>query len=114
MNNVLVKTYASICPASDGLYSAMRTLLEDWHVEEALSRRGDTMLISYEGIYFPAEQAAQIIGAHLDNKSEGKLDYLDLENWQLHRYLILGRHLAYRNASLDLSLEYCAQGRILG
>jgi len=111
MSGILVKAYASFQPVSDVLYESLRQLLVDWHLEQVLSRQGDHLRISHEGVYFPAVEVARLINDFLDDKIEGKLDYIDLENWHLHRYSVSSRKLVYRKVSLDIVLDSCAHSK---
>ena len=46
------------------------------------------VLLSFEGIYFPWEEAAGAIRSHITKDSTGKMDVLDMENWRITRFFI--------------------------
>ena len=109
--NILVKVYGHVWPAPPVLLTDLRRLLDslppgDMPVEEALELDGDLLRISYEGIYFPLDDALHILTPHLGPQSQGKIDYLDLEAWTLTRCRVCGQGLERSSAPLNAVLDY--------
>ncbi|MDL2290994.1 hypothetical protein LJC09_02700 [Desulfovibrio sp. OttesenSCG-928-F20] len=107
MRQVLVKVYASFCPAKEtaqkALAGACATALgnEDWLIFD-----GDMLRISFEGLYFPLDEALQALKTELEPQSAGRLDYLDLEAWTLTRCLFEGGGFSISTRSLNHVLAY--------
>ncbi len=53
MRPVLVKAYGSLNPADEKTLQAVRAVLEDWYIPEAVELKGDLLRISHEGEFFP-------------------------------------------------------------
>ena len=52
MRPVLVKAYGALNPATEETYRAVRAVLEDWYIPDAVELKGDLLRISYEGEVF--------------------------------------------------------------
>lgn len=107
MQPIIVKAYASLHPADGAALEAVRSVLEDWYIRDAVTLEGDLLRISHEGEYFPAEEVAGALEPLLTEDSEGKLDVIDLEAWTLRRFFFRHGKIAARTASLDQALESC-------
>jgi len=110
-HNILIKVYANIYPAGQELYNALINELSGLYIEDELEGnivdlKNDLILISFEGIHFPIEEIIETIEAFLSPTSQGKVDYIDLENWRLTRYIIKGKHISHRSNSLNAIMEY--------
>lgn len=108
MRPVIVKAYGAFSPATEEVFLAVYAVLKDWYIPEAVELKGDMVRISYEGDSFPAEEVVDALRPFLCEKSEGKLDILDIEAWTLHRYFFDHGLLRERKATLDKALEACA------
>ncbi len=108
MRPVIVKAYGAFSPVAEEAFLAIRSVLEDWYIPEAVELIGDMVRISYEGDSFPAEEVIGVLRPFLTEKSEGKLDILDLEAWTLHRYFLDQGFVRERKATLDKALEVCS------
>lgn len=88
MHHIFMKIYGAFHPAPETVDEALAELQgqvigdADW-----LDRHNDMLRISYEGIWFPVEEALQILAETLPPKASGKLDVLDLDAWTLTRHL---------------------------
>ena len=108
---VLLKVYAAFFPVSSDLVEKVREA-----ASQALAMEGDpgphvffedTMLrISFEGIYFPVEDVVQALRKHLTPAMQGKLDYLDLEDWRLTRYRLEDGEVRPSSAPLNNVLAF--------
>lgn len=107
MRPVIVKAYASLHPADGAALDAVRAVLEDWYISDAVTLEGDLLRISHEGEYFPADEVAAALEPFLTEASDGKLDLIDLEAWTLRRFFFRHGQVAVRTASLDQALESC-------
>lgn len=112
-HNVLVKVYGNIYPTTAALRSELEKACEGLLPSDGagpedttVELEGDLLRISYEGVYFPVEDVLALIPPHLRPESQGKIDYIDLENWTLHRYSIHGMHIQYASASLNNVMDY--------
>jgi len=86
---VLAKVYAAFSPAGA---EALRSVEQAGaralgHEEQWLFLEGDLLRISWEGVYFPLEEALCALGDSLPLTAEGRLDYLDIEAWTLTRFI---------------------------
>ena len=108
MRPVLVKAYGALNPATEETYRAVRAVLEDWYIPDAVELKGDLLRISYEGEVFPDAEVGEALRPFLCDESEGKLDILDLEAWTLHRYFFTYGRLRDHTATLDKALEACS------
>ncbi len=107
----LLKVYGHVYPVDDVFYAALEQACADALPDEddipVLERDGDMARISFEGMYFPTDEALAVLAAHLQPGHKGKLDVLDMEGWRLFRHtFILGRiesHSAPLNTVLDYS-----------
>ena len=108
MRPVIVKAYGALSPAAEEALLAVRAVLEDWYIPEAVELKGDMLRISYEGDAFPDVEVVEAIRPFLRADSEGKLDILDLEGWTLHRYFFNDGQLRDHQVTLDKALEACS------
>lgn len=105
----LVKVYGNLYPVQHGLLAALRSLsplLLPKPDESPFQEENGLLAISFEGVFFPLEEALLAIKKGLDTAQKGKLDYLDLENWRMIRYLIENGEIARREAPLNNILAY--------
>ena len=109
MRPVLVKAYGSLHPAGQPVLAAVSAVLTDWYIPGAVELEGDVLRISHEGEYFPVEDVVEALRPLLNESSEGKLDYLDLESWTLRRFFFRCGRVSERAASLDRALESCSR-----
>ena len=138
MKNVLIKVYAAFYPLPESLcppeleqeLCALMVVPQPDDLPVAF-RQGDMARISFEGVYFPVDEALAIIERYFrqavvlgrtGQKPEGpagagagsgdapaidgKLDVLDMEAWTLTRYVWKENGLAAATRSLDHVLEY--------
>lgn len=90
MKHVMIKIYAAFHPADEALFSKLAgqgdaaiPIGEEW-----LFLEKDLIRVCFEGLYFPLEETLDILGEWLPKNAQGKLDYLDLEEWKLTRYTL--------------------------
>lgn len=108
----LVKIYGNISPAdaalADALTKATGTALPAPD-EAIVTREGDLVCLSFEGLYFPLEDALAALRQHLAPQHAGKIDYIDIEAWMLTRHTIENGALHIRSAPLNSVLDYSAK-----
>ena len=106
----LCKAYGHVDPCGDALYGALTqavaSAMGQEEEEPVLVREGDMARISVEGIYFPVEEVVQALREHLTPAMQGKLDYLDLENWRLDRYRLEAGEVRPSSAPLNNVLAF--------
>ncbi len=110
---VLVKVYGHLSPVSKADAHAFITELlpffshsDIMDAEEMLIHTGDTLQLAFEGIYFDVEDILPIIQKNLISHSYGKIDYLDLEAWQMTRYFICGIKIDIKRMGLNNVMDY--------
>ena len=106
----LCKAYGHVYPCGEALYGALEQAVSGVMGQEGdepvLVREGDMAHISFEGIYFPVEDVVQALREHLTPAMQGKLDYLDLEDWRLTRYRLEDGEVRPSSAPLNSVLAF--------
>ena len=111
MQPVLVKAYGYFKPAGPEHLTRLTAALESCglRLEDSLSLEGRLLLISYEGTFFPVEEAAAAFGEFIreaGERAEARLDILELEEWRLDRYQAAEVELRHSRSPLNNTLEY--------
>lgn len=101
MDHVLMKVYGSISPATEEMLQAALAVTDAQHVE----LEGDMLLISFEGIWFPVDDLIDALKPLLTEKSEGRIDHIDVEGWRLYRHFVCGKAITMRSNDLNSVLE---------
>lgn len=109
--NILIKVYANIYPANEDLYHALASELSgiysvDNSENKVVEIDNDLILISFEGIYFPIEEVINRIKDFLTTSTQGKVDYIDMEEWTLTRYTIKDKGISAKSNSLNAVMDY--------
>lgn len=106
----LCKVYGHVHPVTDALYAALEeavaSALADDPDEALLLREGDMARISFEGVYFPEDEVLAALRQHLAPDMQGKLDYLDIENWRMNRHRFVQGEVQSSSAPLNSVLDY--------
>lgn len=105
----LVKVYGNISSASPELMHALEPVARQalpTPDDPVLEQDGDMLRIHFEGICFPLEEFLEVVLLHLSKKSLGKVDYIDLDAWKLHRHIIEGKSIRASSVSLNNVLDY--------
>ena len=89
--SVLIKIYAHFAPVTDDVVRELEDCVSSAICAEdftgpIVSTLGDMVRLSFEGIYFPEEEVADIVRRAVEDGASGKMDVLDLENWHMTRY----------------------------
>lgn len=89
MKQVIAKCYAAFYPANANSFRAVgKAGAQAIGKEEPwLFLEEDLLRISWEGVYFPLDEILGALANSLPQDAEGKLDYLDLEDWTLTRHI---------------------------
>ena len=110
--SVELKVYGHIYPATPDLEKDLIVATQS-AIQDAISldvpmvdRENDLVRISFEGRYFPVDDVLEIISAQISIDQKGKLDVLDIENWQMTRYLFNDGQITSKKASLNHVLDY--------
>lgn len=107
---VLIKVYGNFSPVNRELAFALEEISAGAMPYEPtnppFSLKGDLCLLAFEGIYFPVDDFIQLLETNLMPQISGKLDYLDLENWRMTRYLLNNGHISANTVSLNHVLDY--------
>ena len=61
MRPVIVKAYGALSPATEETLNAVRAVLDDWYIPEAVELSGDLLRISYEGDVFPDAEVVEAV-----------------------------------------------------
>lgn len=106
----ILKAYGHVYPVSDDFFAdlarACASALPDDAAEPVLARVGDMARFSFEGVYFPVDEALAAVARHLRPEHKGKLDVLDLENWRLIRHVFAEGRIRVNTAPLNNVLDY--------
>lgn len=103
----MIKAYGNLYPATQSMVESVRAVLADWYIADAVELHADILRISHEGEYFPEAEVVAALCSFLQPEQKGKLDIIDLENWQLSRHIFEGGTVVEKKASLDKALEPC-------
>lgn len=68
--------------------------------------QGDMLRLSWEGVYFPLEEAVDALARSLPEGAEGRLDYIDLESWTLTRHILRDGAFTASTRSLNHVLDH--------
>lgn len=106
----LLKVYGHIYPADDALYTsvaqACACAMPDSDDVPVVEKDGDMIRVSFEGVYFPVEEVLACLAQRILPCHQGKLDVLDLENWQMTRHLFQEGRIQSRTVPLNHVLAY--------
>lgn len=106
---ILVKVYGAFHPAGKNCLEAVAEAGREavGNEEPWLFHEKDMIRFSFEGLFFPLEDVLEALAAHLPGEAEGRLDYLDLEDWTLTRHsLSPGGELHAATRSLNNVLDH--------
>ncbi len=103
--HVIIKVYGHIWPCNKSDFESLKPIMP-FSEQDILFFENDMLRISYEGMYFPLDDVIDVIANLLHPKSQGKLDYIDLEEWTLNRHEIKGKHINSKTISLNQALDY--------
>lgn len=105
---VLIKVYGNLFPADETIFKALLASASlAFPLESApLSLEGDLLLISFEGVFFPINDLFECLEGLLKPGMAGKVDYLDLENWEMTRYLIEDGKISHNTVGLNHVMDY--------
>lgn len=110
-HHVLIKVYGNLYPASPALCGILADCCRAGCVSEnddtpVVELCGDLLRISYEGMFFPLDDVLESLMPRLTATMQGKIDYLDLENWTLTRHTINGTSLNVSSSPLNNVMDY--------
>lgn len=115
-NEILVKVYGHVWPVDENFAAALGQACSTAMTHDGAGcgegappvceQDGDMVRISFEGLYFPIDDVLDVLRAGIGPTQQGKLDYLDLENWQITRHQISNGKLEVSSRSLNQVLEY--------
>lgn len=86
-DQVLIKVYGAFEPVNDSIESSLSQLLivndgsSWWRLD------GQMVHIEFEGMYFPVDDALDSLRSSFVSATKGKLDVLDIEAWEMTRYI---------------------------
>lgn len=87
---ILVKVYGAFHPADTACFDVVSTAGRDaiGQQEPWLFFENGLIRFSFEGLYFPLQEVLEALKSALPEEAEGRLDYLDLEDWTLTRHVL--------------------------
>ena len=109
---ILVKVYAGLHPADAACADSVRragTAALHGNGDAWLFHERDLLRISFEGLYFPEDEVIAALDAYLPAQAQGKLDVLDLEDWELRRYAREDGSFRMVRRDLNQVLEYSSE-----
>ena len=111
MRGVHHKVFASFYPLAPAEALALSEALEglSWLVvgeETFVFREGDMLRLSFEGQYFPVDEALELLDGLLPESAEGRFDAIDMDAWTITRHLYAKGKRHSNTRSLNDVLEY--------
>ena len=109
MKGILVKVYAGLHPADAACADSVRragTVVLHGNGDPWLFHERDLLRISFEGVCFPEDEVIAALDACLPAHAGGKLDVLDMEGWELRRYVREDGAFRLLRRGLNHVLEY--------
>lgn len=108
---VLIKVYATFTPVSPSLVAeaeaaASGALGVEGDLGPFVYGEGDSLRVSFEGIYFPVDDLVPVLEKAAAEGARGKLDVLDMENWLMTRHEARNGRLAIHTVPLNHVLDY--------
>lgn len=117
---VPLKVYGSFEPMDDALFNALRALVlasaaagycADADTEGIVTRRSSDGngggQIAFEGLAFPLDDVVRILTEHAGRlRLNGRLDYLDIEEWRITRTVWEQGTRTQKSGSLNAALDY--------
>lgn len=101
MEHIIIKVYGHVSPASQAMFDALAPLAPEHVVLE-----GTLLRISFEGLYFMMDDFMDALKPHLGKGCEGKIDYIDMDEWTLTRYRITDGLVTTSSAGLNQVMAY--------
>ena len=111
MRGVALKVYASFYPLAPEEVEALGDALDGLAPlvmgdASTVFREGDMIRISYEGLYYPVDDALDVLEELLPATAQGRLDAIDMEGWTITRYLYAGGKRTHNTRSLNDILDH--------
>lgn len=102
---ILIKVYGSFWPADEQLCKQIGELSASALPEAPdIVLEGNLLKISFEGIYFPIDEVLEALKKEVSG--QGKIDVLDIEDWQMSRHLIQAGHIGMSKMPLNNVLDF--------
>ncbi len=110
MRDAKVKVYGHLYPVPEECYTIILNIINSWHLVddfgEIVEFNKDIVNISYEGEFFPCEEVIEVLVSYHNDKTQGKLDCINVEKWTLNRHFFeIGGGYRQNTASLNHALE---------
>lgn len=106
MRHILVKVYGSVHPLQEAEKISLVNRLELLLGDDIVDADGDMVRIGFEGMYFPIDEVLEIIQEYLHDESAGRIDYIDMDGWRLHRHMIEGMKIIEKSNDLNNILDF--------
>lgn len=106
MQPIIIKAYANLFPASKEQKNILANICAQAIPSASCEREDNLLRVSFEGVYFPADEFLAAIATSLSQSQTGKLDMLDLEAWRLDRYLFQDGKIIHKASPLNDVLAY--------
>lgn len=110
MEHILIKVYGSVQPATQGMCDAARNAAQGMgeldDIDEVVALDGSLLTFHFEGMYFPLDDVLAALGPMMGKECEGRIDYIDMDEWTLTRFWIQGGLVTQNTASLNQVMDY--------
>lgn len=110
MEHILVKVYGSVQPADIDMCArvseAAQSMGSICGIDECISLEGTLLTVHFEGVFFPIDDVLTALKSTLSPQAEGRLDYIDMDEWTLTRFWIQGGLITHNTTSLNQVMEY--------
>ena len=103
------KAYGNLHPADERVLQALEAVFCSWGLSVELEFAGSDgalLRLGFEGVFFPEDEVVNAIRPFLTQKSTGKLDIINVEDWTLTRYTFDAGQLYRGQRDLNQVLEY--------
>jgi len=101
-----VKAYGSLAPATQEAREAFEAVCAEWSAPAQVELAGGLLRFSFEGVFFPGDEAAQALEPFLSADSSGRIDVLDMEAWTLTRFVFTDGKIVRSVRDLNHVLDY--------
>ncbi len=106
---ILIKVYGDVTAVPSAILHELQPFFascEVMELSEMLVYNADSLQMAFEGVYFDIESVLLIIQKHITPQSTGRIDYIDLEAWNMTRYRIEGKQISSNSVGLNNVLDY--------
>ena len=112
MEKIYIKVHGSITNATSQLAEAATEILPSIvadassYDEKIIDLDGSLLSIHFEGLYFMIDDFLAAISPHITQDMEGRIDYIDMDEWTMTRFWINKGMLSHNTADLNQVMDF--------